>query len=315
MKPTASSHPRAAFLALAATTLIMWSTHATASAQASRYRAEELLEQGVQLREAGEDAAALEAFEEAQRVSPSGQALAQIGLALQALGRFTEARIRLSDALMLGGTWVERYRSQLQEALGNIESRLARLEVETNVEGARVLVNGSDVATTPLLHSLYVEAGTVVLEILHEGYHPYRARVEMEEGAFERRSVRLVALPETAAALDAAEPSGDGLFTIAIASLSVGALGLATFAVSGALAESEFAEVEARCGLARTCEESDLVTLDRRALIADIGLGIGIAGALAGAILLPIALNEGPEDEPNLSLEIGPSSLTLRQSF
>jgi tetratricopeptide (TPR) repeat protein len=60
-----------------------------------------LLRQGIALRREQRNADALVVFEAAKRIEPSACALAQIGLAQQALGRFSDAERNLRAAVAL----------------------------------------------------------------------------------------------------------------------------------------------------------------------------------------------------------------------
>ncbi len=75
----------------------------------------QLSAEAVELRRAGQDAEALPKFEEAYRLSPTPKAAAQLGLCLQALGRWSEADARLSEALKAkDDTWVRKNRDILR---------------------------------------------------------------------------------------------------------------------------------------------------------------------------------------------------------
>src|SRR5689334_14201627 len=75
---------------------LAWATPAHADGDES---ADRLLKRGVELRKAGKDDEALEAFRAAYTSRPSPRAQAQIGLAEQALGRWGDAERDLSEAL------------------------------------------------------------------------------------------------------------------------------------------------------------------------------------------------------------------------
>src|SRR5262245_5231569 len=61
--------------------------------------ADELIKQGFQLRLQGKNAEALELFEKAHRLAPSGKTLGQIGSVEVALRRWVEAEAHLEEAL------------------------------------------------------------------------------------------------------------------------------------------------------------------------------------------------------------------------
>src|SRR4051812_16131890 len=61
--------------------------------------AEAAIRRGVDLRRQGQDDQALQEFKKAYELSPSPRAIAQIGLAEQALGRWVDAETHLEAAL------------------------------------------------------------------------------------------------------------------------------------------------------------------------------------------------------------------------
>jgi hypothetical protein len=95
------------------------------------------------------------------------------------------------------------------------------------------------------------------------------------------------------------DPGND--FTVpAIISFSVGGLGFVALGVFGALALSEDSALEEECVTAYGigggyCTGDEVSTAQTYALIADIGLGVGIAGAVVGLILL--LLSDGGSDD------------------
>jgi hypothetical protein len=50
------------------------------------------------------------------------------------------------------------------------------------VKGARVLVRGSEVGTTPLTQALVVNAGPAKVEVIAEGYRPFEATIDLPGG-------------------------------------------------------------------------------------------------------------------------------------
>src|SRR5262249_14834291 len=110
---------------------------------------EALVEQGVQARREGRDADALERFQAAYALSQAPRALAQIGLAEQALGRWVDAELHLTAALAADGdSWIDQHRTSLSEALRFVGEHLATLDV-VGPPGAEVRVDGRVVGTLP----------------------------------------------------------------------------------------------------------------------------------------------------------------------
>jgi hypothetical protein len=158
------------------------------------------VKRGVELRRNGDDAAALTEFEQAHALEPSSRIRAQIGLALQALGRWRDAEEALLAALSdESDPWVREHADLLRESMAAAQHHLAWLSVESNVAGAEIAVNGASAGTLPLLHPLRVVAGATVLDVRARGYEPIRRTVDLAPSVRARESVVLVALPAIAA--------------------------------------------------------------------------------------------------------------------
>src|SRR5262245_37931686 len=101
---------------------------------------DELIEEGITLRENGNDVEALARFERAYEQSHSARALAQIAMAEQALSRWADAHGHLEEALRMGGEWIDARRGPLEQALATIGTHVGTLEVQT-VDGAIVEID------------------------------------------------------------------------------------------------------------------------------------------------------------------------------
>ncbi|MFK8000080.1 MAG: tol-pal system YbgF family protein [Polyangiales bacterium] len=84
--------------------------------------------------------------------------------------------------------------------------------------------------------------------------------------------------------------------------LGVGAAGLITMGVAGGLALSEKSRLQTEC--VGGCPESETTSLRTRALVADIGLAVGIAGGLVGLVLL---LTAGRDDDAEARTQVAPA--------
>lgn len=154
---------------------------------------EALIEQGVELRKAGQDLDALKKFEAAYALSQGSRALAQIALAEQALGRWVDAERHLSEALAnTEDPWINRNRRALEGGLSTIRERLVSIEILASVEGARIRVNGRDAGLHPLPRPVHAVAGTVIVEVSAKGYWTLSRRLSLEAGEIARESFTLV---------------------------------------------------------------------------------------------------------------------------
>lgn len=99
--------------------------------------ADSLIRRGVDLRRTGDDEGGLRLFHEAYRAAPSGRALAQIGFAEQALGRWNDALGHLDQALQQGSEpWVIEHRAAIEEARGLVASHAGSTGATSPATGA-----------------------------------------------------------------------------------------------------------------------------------------------------------------------------------
>lgn len=203
--------------------------------RASAQRRSGLLEQGVALREEGRDADALALFERAYEESHSGQALAQIALAEQALGRLVEAEAHLAEALArTEDAFVRRNRVPLASALTEIRAGLGDLQVTGGVDGAEVLLAGQPIGVLPLDAPLRVVAGEVSVEVRASGHRPFRLSVAVPGGGAATIEVVLERVPsETGSTPVVITPdegdhdtSASWAMPVGIALLGAGAVGI-----------------------------------------------------------------------------------------
>lgn len=175
------------------TTIALVLAGATVHAQSTD--PEVLLREGVALRRAHRDGEALARFEAAYRVLHSPRALAQVGLAEQALGRWVEAESHVSEALAVSDDpWIATNSPALRAALGVIGQHLGGLWVE-GVEGAEVFVDGQRVATLPMATPLRRIAGSVVIEVRAAGHESVRRPLVVPPGGEAREIIRMARAP------------------------------------------------------------------------------------------------------------------------
>lgn len=190
--------PARVFLVLALVCL-----HSAAEAAAPEESVTALVDRGLSLRRARNDAAALAAFEQAYQAQPSPMILAQIALAEQALGRFVAAEQHLTESLSTHDAWVEQRRPALTTALGVIQSRLGWLEVSTNASEVELWLDGEP---RPLSSSPYrVTAGSHQLVLRTPQGATTRGAVKLRGG--ERQVYRLEVTAAPSAPAPAALPS------------------------------------------------------------------------------------------------------------
>ncbi len=181
-----------------AVVLLIGGLLAPSSARADA-EADALIERGLDLRAAKKDAEALALFEQAHARSPSPRALAQIGLAEQALERWLSAERHLGEALAAKkDPWIAARKATLEASLAAIDKRLARLELSSNAEGATAKVEGAEGGALP--RTVRVVAGKVKLEVRAPGYTTAGKTIDVAAGATEKVVVTLAKPAPVAAA-------------------------------------------------------------------------------------------------------------------
>jgi hypothetical protein len=155
--------------------------------------AQALVDQGLELRRAREDSAALATFERAYQLRQSPMILAQIALAEQALGRFVAAEAHLLESTTSGDPWIEQRRPALETALRAIQSRLGWLEVSANVSEAELWLDGEPrrLSSSPFR----VSAGTHSLVLRAPSGETLQRTVALQGGERHVYRLELLAAP------------------------------------------------------------------------------------------------------------------------
>lgn len=149
--------------------------------------------QGIEQRRSGEDALAVQLFNDALALRPdSARAKVHLGTAHHALGDWLAADLFLREALASrDDPYVTRHRSELEQELEVVAGHLGELRVEADVEGAQVRLNGRVVATTPVRQPVRVEVGSYRMEVERTGFVPAVRDVSIAARRESRVSVAL----------------------------------------------------------------------------------------------------------------------------
>jgi len=193
---TSRTAPRLIFAALVVTAV--WGTAGMPSARAADSQEEAALRRGLDLREKGNDEAALAEFQRAYDLHQSGRARAQMALAEQALGHWLEAEAHLGEALQrTREPWIARNTALLEQALADIREHLGSMELTGGQAGAEVRVNGRVVGNLPLGGPVRVEAGSVAVEVRAAGYLPVVRTIVVPAKGLARQPIVMVAVTVT----------------------------------------------------------------------------------------------------------------------
>ena len=260
--------------------------------------------------------AALLLFRKAYEESQSPNAHLMIGKCLLAQNHLPEAYDELSATLREAAKRAEtepKYAAARDAAaaeLAPLEAKIGKVVITLvdAPEDARVLLGGVELPKDKLGAPIAVVPGTV--EIVAEGLPKGREVRKEEIKGGETKTVVLGAETKTNAptktssdtiestASKTQESTGGGVRKAGFAVLGLGVVGMGLFAFGGIQGNSKFATLEKECGSTRCTDPkyADVVdsgkTMD---LLANVGLGVGVAGLVAGTVMVIVG---GPKPKP-----------------
>lgn len=186
----------------------------------------------------------------------------------------------------------------------------AGLTLPIAVQPGPVTITAEAVGSSPVTQSTTVTAGSVVpvtLTFAVDAQQRQDAQLANGSGG-----------PVGGAQPSASMPIGEWvargrspLRAVMFASWGMGVAGMITFAATGAAASSTYAGLQMRCGMAR-CPANEQGAVDTgRALqtTANVALGVGIVGLVAGTALLFIGPRTERPAQPTVSLGFGAINL------
>lgn len=272
-----------------------------ASAQATE--ADRLYAEGTQLLDAGEFDRACPMLAESHRLDPAAGALLALARCHEKAGRLATAWSTYGEAAALarrrGDTAREVAAKNQLDVIGpRIPRLVVRLEGWERLRDVVVHRNGVPLAPAEIGTPIAVDPGMVVIEAHAAGRLPRRREVRAVEAQTTDVTLPAPERPVGDAAGGAAPSRDEGMDGPPVASwiaAGVGLAGLGVFAGFGLASSSAASEVEAGCPDLR-CPESLRETVEageRDQLIANVGLGVGIAGLATAGVLWAV----WPDDE------------------
>jgi len=145
-------------------------------AELNRAQAAQRFDRGLQLFNEGDNAGALAEFKQTYALMPNPIVLFNIGLVYAAMSRPVDAVDALS-AVVDSATLSAEQRERAQKTLADQQLRIGRVSVTTVPTGARIDVDGVEVARTPLSAPLRVAEGSHVIGAVAEGYAHARKEI------------------------------------------------------------------------------------------------------------------------------------------
>ncbi len=238
-----------------------------------------------------------EAYEEFRALAAdigSPNAELYVARCLRALGRLPEAYEAMASALRSASAraaaeprYVET-RDAAAAQLAELEPLVGKLVVAVAEPPPDLVVEvgGTPIPAKRIGVPLAAAVGEAVVRVRAAGKQDIERRVTIRGGEVTTVTVALSPIAPPAAPRPVPPPPSKlgPLRVTGIASLVVGAAGMVTFAVAGTMANQRYATLSTACSPG--CSPADVDSGKKLDLGANVGLGVGIAGLVAGAGLV-----------------------------
>jgi PEGA domain len=234
--------------------MLMLPGPAFASTPEEESRAAELKRQGDEKREEKryEDAIAL--YEQSYAIVPNPAILYNKARAYDFLGEFPRALDLLEEFERKASPELKAKVNGLEKVIADVTARVSTLNVSTNVAGAEIRINGRIVAklSATVVTTLRVKSGASTIEVVVEGYFPFR------------REVTLAARTETPLTVELASKMTQGL-------LSVSTLDGASIEVNGEMLGKTLVETRLKPGSYRVRATLDGFDPAEKTVLVEVG--------------------------------------------
>jgi len=219
-----------------------------------------------------------------------------------------------------------------REDLKGLEARVGFVKIEladSVADGTAVKVGERSLDPLALSDPIAVTPGKTTVLVTAPGPKEFRREIVVDAGATQTLTVsfeKAQSMDMTAAEEPKPEPPprpeptihvgpDSSMRTWAYVAGGVGAVGLATFGVFGLLNNSSFSTLEDDCpnGRCPPGRNDDIDAGRRYQLLANVGLGVGIAGIAAGTTLF--ILSAPSSEAPRTALRVAPGAVSLEGRF
>jgi hypothetical protein len=145
-------------------------------------RAAELKKRGDDAMDALKYTEALQHYGDAYAVNKDPAILYNMGRAYEALGQYPEAQDKLEQFQKDAPPELRAKVPGLVQRIADVQAHVSVLKITSNVLGARVVVAKKEVGTTPLAGPLRTNAGRATVEVIAEGFLPFRRDLDLKGG-------------------------------------------------------------------------------------------------------------------------------------
>ncbi|MFZ5893570.1 MAG: PEGA domain-containing protein [Myxococcota bacterium] len=312
---------------------------------ADKALAESLFDAGRQLMQAGKYEEACPKFAESQRQDPSPGTLINLAKCYEGLGRTASAWAEYKEAATLARTMGrDNQATYADEGAKRLEASVSKLRIDapkTLVPGMSVMRDGVELGLGSLGIALAVDPGEHVIEVRAPGYKPYSTRVAVK-GQADQQVMQIPELERDAApatpavtplpssateptastpASTAPEPTVSRAPDRTLAYVS-GGIGVAGIVVGSLFALSAKGQANAASEDPNLCPQKictkagreEINAAERKAMVANVGFGIGILGIGAGLYFLLTEKKESAPATARVTPWLGPNGTGVSYS-
>jgi hypothetical protein len=125
---------------------------------------------------------AADAYQQAFNLAREPALLYNLGRALEGLGSYPEALAKLEAFDEVAPPELKEKVPGLAKRIAELRQRVTTLVIQVDVPGARVLVRSVEVGVAPLGRPLRVSAGKADVEVVADGYLPFKKQLDLPGG-------------------------------------------------------------------------------------------------------------------------------------
>jgi hypothetical protein len=206
-------------------------------------------------------------------------------------------------------------RAEIEPQLGFVSMTIVNAADDSSVR-----VNGEELRRAAWGEPAPVAAGPAEIVVQTPGRPPVTRTLTIAAGQKAQVTIDArpndtpAAPPAVAADTPAPHDAGKSLRTVALVTGGVGAVGLITAAVAGAMAQSTYGDLGSAChnGPCPAGKAGEISSGKSQEMIANVGLVVGALGLGTGAVLFYIAGKSAGSSGAGAALVVGPSSVALQ---
>jgi hypothetical protein len=281
---------------------LLFCESAAAQPEDRRAAAQALFEQGKTLVEAGKFSEACPKLADSQRLDPGIGTSLWLADCYQNNGQTASAWAQFKEAAAAASLQKDPRERVARQRAQDLEKKLSRLNIAVagSTKGLVVKRDGSEVGASELKNPLPVDPGTHVIVATAPGHRtwtktvdvPPEVTISVDVPDLERDPNAAAGGGSSASKADpSGETEGDGstqrIIGLVVAGVGVAGAGVGTFFAFDAKSTYDDSNANGRC-VDNACDQEGLSLrddADSKAMIATIGIGVGAAAIIAGAVL------------------------------